>query len=516
VTRFSTLAQLKLVTYRTRFEPGSDPGGAGVIVIPESDWKKRKDHANRADDKNFFDGDWILTTAQYANGSTASLSDPSGAGRGYGVGEVSRGDGQVYDDSRWWTPKLALPGLFVTESTGLVSNPEAAAKLKAEIDSFEVNVKADFSGDVTQSASSGDFFILRMRTYNNTVSVRSTDDSGATTDSFTNLLYLDSQNTTGAGFARYSGNNFASGDGVFNVNDHDEDQSDVFFRFELQFRRNGFPQSGEGVFVDNLVVKLRVADTAVYASPVAGALTTVDAASFVRAAAPGQIVAAFGSGLPVGTKLSVPATSTPLPTELSQVSARVNGALAPLFFIGAPGDGTFQINYQLPFETAAGTALVEVLSEGKLVASEYLTVSAAAPGVFTSNSSGQGQTVALNQDYSLNGSGPGAKPEARGRFIIVYANGQGRQLLEGETGQLLTLPSGYAAPNSPLYLTAEIPTVTIGGVGAQVAFSGLAPGFVGLWQLNVKIPDNAPTGNAVPLVISFGNKTSRTTTIAVN
>jgi len=519
VTRFSTLAQLKLVTYRTRFESASDPGGAGVIVIPESDWKKRKDHANRADEKDFFDGDWTLTTAQRAGSSTTSLSDPSGVGRGYGVGQVSRSDGQVYDDSRWWTPKLPVPGLFVTESTGLISNPAGAANLKAEIDSFEVDVRADFTGDVTQSASSGDFFILRLRTYNNTVSVRSTDDSGATTESFTNLLYLDSQNASGNGFAHYSGANFASGGGVFNVDGDDEDQSDVFFRFELQFRRNGFPQSGEGVFVDNLVVRLRVADTAVYASPVAGALTTVDAASFARAVAPGQIVAAFGSGFPAGTRVAVSASSTPLPAELSQVSVRVNGRLAPLFFVGAPGDGTFQINYQLPFETAAGVALVEVLSEGKLVASEYSPVSAAAPGVFTSNSSGQGQAVALNQDYSLNGSpgsAPGARPESRGRFIIVYANGQGRQLLDGATSELLTLPSGYATPNSPLYLTAGIPTVTIGGIRAQAAFSGLAPGFVGLWQLNVKIPDNAPTGNAVPLVVSFGEKVSKTTTVAVN
>ncbi len=519
VTQFSTLAQLKLVTYRTRFEPASDPGGAGVIVIPESDWKKRKDHANRASETDFFDGDWVLTTAQRAAGSTASLSDPSGVGRGYGVGQVSRSDGQVYDDSRWWTPKLPVPGLFVTESTGLISNPADAANLKAEIDSFQVEVRADFAGDVTQSASSGDFFILRVRTYNNTVSVRSTDDSGATTDNFTNLLYLDSQNASGNGFAHYSGVNFASGDGVFNVDDEDEDQSDVFFRFELQFRRNGFPQSGEGVFVDNLVVRLRVADTAVYASPIAGELTTVDAASFARGAAPGQIVAAFGSGFPAGMQIAISASSTPLPTELSQVSVRVNGLLAPLFFVGAPGDGTFQINYQLPFETAAGVALVEVLSEGKPVASEYLAVSATAPGVFTSNSSGQGQAVALNQDYSLNGSpgsAPGARPESRGRFIIVYANGQGRQLLDGVTNELLTLPSGYATPNSPLYLTAEIPTVTIGGINAQVAFSGLAPGFVGLWQLNVKIPDNAPTGNAVPLIASFGDRSSKTTTVAIN
>ncbi len=522
VTQFSTLVQLKLVTYRTRFEPGTDPGGVGVIVIPESDWKKRKDHDNRADEEDFFDGDWTLTTAQRSElgGSTASLSDPSGLGRGYNIGLDSRSDGQVYDDSRWWTPKLPLPGLFVTESTGLISNPADAANLKAEIDSFEVDVKADFTGDVKQSATSGDLFILRARTYNNTVSIRSTDDSGATDTNFTNLLHLDAESVAGSGFIHYSGRNFASGSGVFNAVDEpdaeDEDLSDVFFRFELQFRRNGFPQSGEGVFVDNLLVRLRVADTAVYDSPVAGELTTVDAASFVRAASPGQIVAAFGSGFPSGTQLSVAASSTPLPTALENVSVRVNGRLAPLFFVGAPGDGSFQINYQLPFETSAGTALVEVLRGDRLVAGEFLAVSATAPGAFTLNSSGQGQAAALNQDFSLNGSGAGAKPEARGRFIIVYANGQGRQLMDGVTGELLTLSSGFPAPGSPIYHTAGFPTVTIGGINAEVGFSGLAPGFVGLWQLNVKIPDNAPTGAAVPLVISFGDKTSRTTTVAVN
>lgn len=523
VTQFSTLAQLKLVTYRTRFESTADPGAAGVIVVPESTWKKRKDHDNRASEKNFFDGDWLLTNAQFAglNGSRASLTDPNGIGRGYGVSETSRSDGQVYDDTRWWTPKLALPGLFVSEATGLVSNPENAANLKAEIDSFDVDVKADFTGDIRPSASSGDFFIVRVRTYDNTVSLRSTDDSGATEDSFTNLLYLDSQNVANTGFVHYSGNNFASGNGVFNVDDDDEDNSDVFFRVELQFRRNGFPQSGEGIFVDNLSVRFRVADTAVYASPTAGTVATVNAASFARGVAPGQIVAAFGAGFPAGTSFAETASATPLPTELAQVTVHVNGVTAPLFFAGAPGDGTFQINYQLPFETAAGTALVEILRAGQLAASEYLVVSDAAPGVFTRNASGQGQAIALNQDFTLNGglgSAPAAKPEARGRFLIVYANGQGRQLLDGANSQLLTLPSGFAAPanGNPLYLTAVTPTITIGGVAAEVGFSGLAPGFVGLWQLNVKIPANAPTGNAVPLVVSFADKTSQTTTVAVN
>ncbi|MGH9846670.1 MAG: hypothetical protein ACREEM_48850, partial [Blastocatellia bacterium] len=141
-------------------------------------------------------------------------------------------------------------------------------------------------------------------------------------------------------------------------------------------------------------------------------------------------------------------------------------------------------------------------------------------GVFTADASGQGQAFALNQDFSLNGNpsqNPRAKPESRGRAIVVYATGQGARLLDAATRQLLRLPSGYPAPaNGPLYVTAETPSVTIGGVEAQVVFSGLAPGFVGLWQMNVVIPANAPAGNAVPLVVATADGISRTTTIAVN
>jgi len=523
-TQFSILAQLKLVTYRTRFEPTADAGGTGVIVISESSWGKRKDNPYPAKETDAFYGDWLLTTDQHADGSTTSLGDPSGAGKSYSTASTSRSDGQVYDDTRWWTPKLLLPGLLLTESTGLASNPENAQNIRAEIDSFDVDVKADFTGDVAQSSSSGDFFILRVRPYKNTVSIRSTDDGAFDSDSFTNLLQLDAGGIANPGFIHYSGNNFAGGDGVFHYEEDDDtkNDSDTFFRIELQFRRNGFPQTGDGVFVDNLVVRLRVADTAVYASPVAGTLATVNAASYEKAVAPGQIVAAFGSGFPSGTAINAAGLTLPLPSELEKTSVRVNGVTAPLFYAGAGGafgDGVFQINYQLPYETAAGTALVEVLYDSKLVASEYLTVSTAAPGVFTANSSGQGQAVALNQDFTFNGdpaANPKAKPEARGRYLVIYANGQGGQLLDSATRQLMTLLSGYAAPSSPLYVTANNPTVTIGGVTAPVAFSGLSPGFVGLWQINVQIPANAPVGSGVPLVISFGEKNSRSTTIAVN
>ncbi|MEP7271792.1 MAG: S8 family serine peptidase [Acidobacteriota bacterium] len=250
-----------------------------------------------------------------------------------------------------------------------------------------------------------------------------------------------------------------------------------------------------------------------------GTSASVDAASFVRAAAPGQILAAFGAGFPVTTNLSAAAAIAPLPTELGSVSVRVNGILAPLFFVGISA-GTFQINYQLPYEISPGSAYVEMLSNGTAVASENLTVSSAAPGVFTVASSGQGQAAALNQDSSRNGDPTqiaSAKPESRGRYISIYANGQGGQFVNPGTGQAMSFTSGVSAPTSGLlYATAVTPAVTIGGITAAVSFSGLAPGFVGLWQLNVLIPGNAPTGNAVPLVISTGGRTGNIVMIAIN
>lgn len=115
--------------------------------------------------------------------------------------------------------------------------------------------------------------------------------------SFTNLLLLDSTTPATGGFRHFAGNSFATGDGVFAVNTTTPNNSDVAFRLELQLRRNGVSQTGVGVFCDNLVVRLRVADTNVYAVPTATS-ASVDAASFARAAAPGQILALFGAGLP--------------------------------------------------------------------------------------------------------------------------------------------------------------------------------------------------------------------------
>ena len=75
--------------------------------------------------------------------------------------------------------------------------------------------------------------------------------------------------------------------------------------------------------------------------------------------------------------------------------------------------------------------------------------------------------------------------------------------------------TGAPAPTSPLAQTTHTVTVTIGSVVADVSFAGLAPGWVGLYQVNVQVPASAPVGDAVPVLLSVGGAVSNQVTIAV-
>jgi uncharacterized protein (TIGR03437 family) len=80
-----------------------------------------------------------------------------------------------------------------------------------------------------------------------------------------------------------------------------------------------------------------------------------------------------------------------------------------------------------------------------------------------------------------------ANPARPGEIVILYANGLG-----------LVQPAvspGAPAPTMPLATTVLNPEVTIGGTQAEVLFSGLAPGFVNLYQLNVRVPESAQPGD---------------------
>jgi uncharacterized protein (TIGR03437 family) len=235
------------------------------------------------------------------------------------------------------------------------------------------------------------------------------------------------------------------------------------------------------------------------------ALALVNAASYDNTVAPGSIAALFAANL---TNQAPQAAQTlPLPTTLAGLSVKINGTLAPLFFAS-----TNQINLQVPSGVNPGSATVEVFASGTSapITTGMATVAEAAPGVFTIEQSGLGQAVALNSDYSINADLdrlPGSRPEATGNFVVVYATGIGR------TNPLVA--DGQPAPAGTPALATAPTTVTIGGAQAQALFSGLAPGFVGLWQLNVVLPASLPTNLTTSLRVELKGRQSQATTLAV-
>jgi uncharacterized protein (TIGR03437 family) len=96
----------------------------------------------------------------------------------------------------------------------------------------------------------------------------------------------------------------------------------------------------------------------------------------------------------------------------------------------------------------------------------------------------------------------------RGDTIQLFANGLGPVTNQPESG----LPASSSSQN--FSRTASSPTVTIGNKPATVSFSGLAPGFTGLYQLNVTVPSDAPTG-VQPVVVNIGGVSSPQGNIAV-
>ena len=190
------------------------------------------------------------------------------------------------------------------------------------------------------------------------------------------------------------------------------------------------------------------------------------------------------------------ATSVPLPTVLGDTKVLVNGQPVPLFFV-SPG----QINLQLPSSLpAGGTADVQVVqaSTGTIVSAAEAALASASPAIFTLNGSGAGQVIGLNYgpDGSYTGLNSQTNPIPRGQVISLLGTGAGQVSVSPADGQA-------AIGQAP---TLNTPQVVLGSSttflpDANVQYSGLAPGLVGVWQVNILIPQSAQTGPSVPIKI---------------
>lgn len=228
----------------------------------------------------------------------------------------------------------------------------------------------------------------------------------------------------------------------------------------------------------------------------------VNAASFEAGAlAPGGIFSIFGENLAPAEGFGFfDPLSGGLIELLRGVSVLIDNRPAPLFYV-SPN----QINAQAPAELQPGSfAEVRVLREDVISPSRLAPVAAAAPGVFVHPESAR--IVAINQDGSLNSA---ANPANRGSVLSLYLTGAGAYSPSLAAGQPAPLPP-------PLHQVAADVEATIGGQTAAVEFAGASPGFVGLVQLNVRIPATSPAGNAVALRVLAGGAASQAgTTISI-
>jgi len=222
------------------------------------------------------------------------------------------------------------------------------------------------------------------------------------------------------------------------------------------------------------------------------ATPVVNSASYAGPAAPGAMVTVFGQNLASGV---ASATAVPLATSLAGATVLINGSPAPMLYASSS-----QINFQMPL-VGPGTASMSVERDGSGSAPVGIVVAPSVPGIFAF---GENQGVIQNEDYTLNNPGNPARP---GTPIIIWATGQG--------DVTPSVPAGQAAPANPLSYTISAPTATIGGLPAQVLFSGLAPGFVGFWQINAIVPANAPAGDDIPVQVVINGAASNTVTMAV-
>ena len=223
----------------------------------------------------------------------------------------------------------------------------------------------------------------------------------------------------------------------------------------------------------------------------------------------GSLIAIFGSQLASSTAV---AASIPLSTSLASTSVTIDGIAAPLAFVSAE-----QINAQVPWEAlggGTGTATVVVTSNGIKSANQTVTLGAASPGIYDAS----GHAIAINAQDPASarygsisapaGSIPGLTtfPAKVGDVLIVYATG---------LGKLDSNPATGANSLDKLRTVVTTPVVLIGGQPAKVAFAGLSPQFVGVYQLNLVVPQ-VGAGSAVPIQIQIGGQTSpATTNIAV-
>jgi uncharacterized protein (TIGR03437 family) len=255
------------------------------------------------------------------------------------------------------------------------------------------------------------------------------------------------------------------------------------------------------------------------AAPDAAALPTgvVNAAAAAQAmpniVVPCSYVAIYGSGM---ASTGTPgATTLPLPTNLNGTQLLLGEEALPLAY-ASPG----QVNGLIPCNLNSNTSYGLVIQRGSTGSVGIpVTLAELQPGIYTEDQSGSGQgaiqiagtaLLAAPLGYAVSpGSPVPSQPAQRGTdYLVIYGTGFGP--VQGTKGEPAPA-DGTAASLPTVYQTTNTVTVTVGGVNAPVVFSGLTPTLVALYQVNALVPAGAPSGSAVPVVVTVTDSQTRAT-----
>ena len=214
---------------------------------------------------------------------------------------------------------------------------------------------------------------------------------------------------------------------------------------------------------------------------------------------PGSLVSIFGVRLSEGIAA---ATQFPLPEELAGTSLFIAGVPAPILF-----SSQGQINALIPYELEPNTAHRVIIQRGTtLTEGVDVNFASSQPAVFRTNPAGRQAHVYRPIDGALV-LADAVNPAAGGDVVIIYATGLGAVDPQAVTGE----PAGSA----PLHVLVETAGVTLEGQQMPVLFSGLAPGFAGLYQINAFVPEGLPASDTASMIVEAGVKQSPAVTMAI-
>ena len=223
--------------------------------------------------------------------------------------------------------------------------------------------------------------------------------------------------------------------------------------------------------------------------------------------APGDIVAVFGEQL---SDQARGAEKVPLGTELGPTKVLVNGQAAPLYYASYG-----QVNIQIPLDTPAGEATIRVVRDNKPGNAVSIQVAPRAPHILPLGEYGIIQNYSQDQTFPMPPtSGLPSRRARRGDALVMWVTGFGQSDPPVKTGEGAPVAEPLARIPAPVKV--YFGERTFGsGAPADPFYVAMTAGLVGLYQVNVFIPPDAPKGDRVPLYLDIGARISNTVLIAI-